>query len=176
MISRQAHTITVLVMFSCILVYVTLFEEETYGADYNNKRYILWFFVVYEENLGEFQVEYKIWFLVCTDLEPRFQIQGHGHKKSRTKYLWSKVIWICINGYTMCSDLEWISDSKLKVTGNLLHYCSLLEPIGSYLENFSNDCLIHYLHPSIWNAGIQKSFTCSSLQNININVEISQTL
>lgn len=120
MISRQAHTITVLVMFSCILVYVTLFEEETYGADYNNKRYILWFFVAYEENLGEFQVEYKIWFLVCTDLEPRFQIQGHGHKKSRTKYLWSKVIWICINGYTMCSDLEWISDSKLMVTGNLV--------------------------------------------------------
>lgn len=120
MISRQAHTITVLVMFSCILVYVTLFEEETYGADYNNKRYILWFFVAYEENLGEFQVEYKIWFLVCTDLKPRFQIQGHGHKKSRTKYLWSKVIWICINGYTMCSDLEWISDSKLKVTGNLV--------------------------------------------------------
>lgn len=120
MISRQAHTITVLVMFSCILVYVTLFEEETYGADYNNKRYILWFFVAYEENLGEFQVEYKIWFLVCTDLEPRFQIQGHGHKKSRTKYLWSKVIWICINGYTMCSDHEWISESKIKVTGNLV--------------------------------------------------------
>lgn len=107
-------------MFSCILVYVTLFEEETYGADYNNKRYILWFFVVYEENLGEFQVEYKISFLVCTDLEPRFQIQGQGHTKSRAKYLWSKVIWICINGYTMCSDLEWISDSKLKVTGNLV--------------------------------------------------------
>lgn len=120
MISRQAHTITVLVMFSCILVYVTLFEEETYGADYNNKRYILLFFVVYEENLGEFQVEYKIWFLVCTDLEPRFQIQGQGHTKSRTKYLWSKVIWICINGYTMCSDLEWISESKIKVTGNLV--------------------------------------------------------
>lgn len=56
-----------------------------------------------------------------------------------------------------------------------VHYCSLLEPIGSYLENFSNDCLIHYLHPSIWNLGIQKSCTCSSLQNININVEISQT-
>lgn len=37
----QAHTITVLVMFSCILVYVTLFEEETYGADYNNKRGIV---------------------------------------------------------------------------------------------------------------------------------------
>lgn len=107
-------------MFSCILVYVTLFEEETYGADYNNKRYILWFFVAYEENLGEFQVEYKISFLVCTDLEPRFQIQGQGHTKSRAKYLWSKVIWICINGYTMCSDLEWISNSKLKVTGNLV--------------------------------------------------------
>lgn len=37
----QAHTITVLVMFSCILVYVTLFEEETYGADYNNERGIV---------------------------------------------------------------------------------------------------------------------------------------
>lgn len=165
-------------MFSCILVYVTLFEEETYGADYNNKRYILWFFVAYEENLGEFQVEYKIWFLVCTDLEPRFQIQGHGHKKSRTKYLWSKVIWICINGYTMCSDLEWISESQIKVTVNLVQCIIVLflNLFGSYLENFSNDCLIHYLHPSIWNAGIQKSSTCSSLQNININVEISQTL
>lgn len=41
-------------MFSCILVYVTLFEEEIYGVDYNNKRYIFLFFVVYEENLGEF--------------------------------------------------------------------------------------------------------------------------
>lgn len=120
MISRQAHTITVLVMFSCILVYVTLFEEETYGADYNNKRYILLFFVVYEENLGEFQVEYKIWFLVCTDLEPRFQIQGQGHTKSRTKYLWSKVIWICLKRYMVCSDLEWISESKIKVTVNLV--------------------------------------------------------
>lgn len=166
-------------MFSCILVYVTLFEEETYGADYNNKRYILWFFVAYEENLGEFQVEYKIWFLVCTDLEPRFQIQGHGHKKSRTKYLY--MVQGHMDLYKWVYNVQWPwMNFWLQAQGHRescsVHYCSLLEPIGSYLENFSNDCLIHYLHPSIWNAGIQKSSTCSSLQNININVEISQTL
>lgn len=69
----------------------------------------------------------------------------------------------------------WVQDQGHRESCSV-HYCSLLEPIGSYVENFSNDCLIHYLHPSIWNAGIQKSCTCSSLQNININVEISQTL
>lgn len=42
---RRAHTITVLVVFCVILVYVTLFEEKTYDADYNNKRFavIFWF-------------------------------------------------------------------------------------------------------------------------------------
>lgn len=82
-ISRQAHTITVLVVFSCILVYVTLFEEETYGADYNNKRYILWFLWFTRKNWGEVQVEYNIWFLICIEVESRFQIQGQGHTKNK---------------------------------------------------------------------------------------------
>ncbi|ESO97633.1 hypothetical protein LOTGIDRAFT_103737 [Lottia gigantea] len=34
----RAHTITVLVIFSCILVYVALFEEQVLDADYNTKR------------------------------------------------------------------------------------------------------------------------------------------
>jgi len=35
---RQAHTLTVLVIFSCILVYVAVLEDPTNDSDYNMKR------------------------------------------------------------------------------------------------------------------------------------------
>lgn len=139
-ISRQAHTITVLVVFSCILVYVTLFEEETYGADYNNKRYILWFLWFTRKNWGEVQVEYNIWFLICIEVESRFQIQGQGHtkiNKSRTK--WSKVMWIYINWYMVCSMWPW-TNFWVQEQGHSescpVHNCSLLESVWLILGDF----------------------------------------
>ena len=57
-IFRRAHTITVLVVFCVILVYVTLFEEKTYDADYNNKRFavIFWF----SDEYSVYEVVFKI--------------------------------------------------------------------------------------------------------------------
>jgi len=38
---RRAHRLTVLVIFSLVLVYVALWEGVTYDSDYNMKRLVL---------------------------------------------------------------------------------------------------------------------------------------
>ena len=38
---RRAHRLTVLIIFSMVLVYVALWEGVTYDSDYNTKRFVL---------------------------------------------------------------------------------------------------------------------------------------
>lgn len=38
---RRAHRLTVLIIFSMVLVYVALWEGVTYDSDYNTKRLVL---------------------------------------------------------------------------------------------------------------------------------------
>jgi len=38
---RRAHRLTILIIFSMVLIYVALWEGVTYDSDYNTKRLVL---------------------------------------------------------------------------------------------------------------------------------------